>query len=48
MDAIPTDAYLHTRIKTCILMNVVVPALQYIGEVWEGDAEFVKHPEECR
>ena len=25
MDAIPTDSHLDTRIKRCILMNVIVP-----------------------
>ena len=27
MDAILTDAYLGTRIKICLLMNVIVPNL---------------------
>ena len=45
MDAIPTDPHLDTRIKRCILMNVIVPKLEYEGEVWEGNAKFVKQLE---
>ena len=41
MDAILTDLHLGTRIKKCILMNVVAPKLAYAG-VWEGSAKFVK------
>ena len=44
MDAILTDSHLDTRTKICILMNVIVPKLEY-GEVWEGNAEFVKQLE---
>ena len=44
MDAILTDPHLETRIKTCILVNVVVPKLEYAGEVWEGNAKFVRQP----
>ena len=42
MDAILTDPHLDTRIKLCILTNVVIPKLEYAGEVWEGNAQFVK------
>ena len=45
MDAIPTDSHLDTRIKRCILMNVIVPKLEYAGEVWEGNAKLVKQLE---
>ena len=45
MDAIPTDLHLDTRIKRCILINVIVPKLEYAGEVWEGNAKFVKQLE---
>ena len=45
MDAILTDSHLDTRIKTCILMNVIVPKLEYAGEVWEGNAKLVKQLE---
>ena len=45
MDAILTDPRLDTRIKICILINVVVPKLEYAGEVWEGNATFVKQLE---
>ena len=37
MDAILTDSHLDTRIKRCILMNVVAPKLAYAGEVREGN-----------
>ena len=30
MDVILTDSHLDTRIKRCILMNVIVPKLEYI------------------
>ena len=42
MDAIPTDSHLDTRIKRCILMNVIVPKLEYAGEVWEREREVGK------
>ena len=42
MDAILTDPHLDTRIKICIWITVVVPKLEYAGEVWEGNATFVK------
>ena len=42
MDAILTESHLDTRIKRCMLMNVTVPKLEYAGEVWEGNAKFVK------
>ena len=45
MDAILTDPHLGTRIKICILMNVVVPKLEYAGDVWEGNAKFVQQLE---
>ena len=45
MDAILTDSHLDTRIKICILINVIVPKLEYAGEVWEGNAKFVKQVE---
>ena len=45
MDAILTDSHLDTRIKRCILINVIVPKLEYAGEVWEGNAKFVKELE---
>ena len=34
MGAILTDSHLDTRIRRCILMNVIVPKLEYAGEVW--------------
>ena len=46
MDAIlTTDSHLDTRIKRCILTNVIVPKLEYAGEVWEGKAKLVKRLE---
>ena len=45
MDAILTDSNIDTRIKRCILINVIVPKLEYAGEVWEGNAKFVKQLE---
>ena len=33
MDAILTDSRLDTRIKRCILMDLMVPKLEYAGEV---------------
>ena len=45
MDAILTDPQLETRIKRCILTNVIVPKLEYAGEVWEGNAKLVKQLE---
>ena len=42
MDAILTDPHLDTGIKTCILIDVNVPKLEYAREVWERNAKFVK------
>ena len=41
MDAILRESQLDTRIKRCILRNVIVPKLEY-AEVWEGNAKLVK------
>ena len=35
MDAIPTDPHIDTMINICILMDVIVPKLEYAGEVRE-------------
>ena len=48
MDAILTDSHLDARIKGCILMCVIVPKLEYAGEVWEGNAKIVKQLETVR
>ena len=45
MDAILTDPHLHTRIKICILIYVIVPKLEYAGEVWEGNAKVLRQLE---
>ena len=45
MDAILTGSHLDTRMKRCILMNVIVPKLEYAREVWEGNAKLVKQLE---
>ena len=42
MDVILRDSHLDTRIKICILMNLIVPKLEYAGEVWQGDVKLVK------
>ena len=39
MDAILADPYLDTSIKICVLSNVIVPKLEYAGEIWEGNAK---------
>ena len=46
MDAILTDSHLDTRIKRCILTNVIVPKLEY-AEVWEANAKLAKQLETC-
>ena len=45
MDVILKDSHLDTRIKISILMNVIVPKLEYAGEVWDGNAMLVKNSE---
>ena len=45
MGATLTHPHLDTRIRICILINVIVPKLEYVGEVWEGNAKFVKQLE---
>ena len=45
MDAILTDSHLDPRIKIRTLMTVTVPKLKHAGEVWEGNAKFVKQLE---
>ena len=45
MNAIVADSHLDTRIKRCILIRVMAPKLGYAGDVWEGNAKFVKHLE---
>ena len=42
MEVILRESHLDTRIKRCILMKVIVPKLEYAGEVWEGTAKLVK------
>ena len=42
MDAILTDPPLDTWIKIRILIIVIVPKLEYAGEVWKGNAKFIK------
>ena len=41
MAAILTDSHLETRIKSCILMNVIAIKVEYAGGVWEGNAKLV-------
>ena len=45
MDAILTDLHLDTGVKGCFMMNVIVPKLEYAGQVREGNAKFVKQLE---
>ena len=42
MDVILRDSHLDTRIKRCILLNVIVPKLEYAGEVWEGNKKLAE------
>ena len=44
MDAILTDSHLDTRIKIRLLINVIVPKLEY-AEVWEVNAKLAKQLE---
>ena len=32
-------------IKICVLINVIVPKLEYAGEAWQGNAKQVKQLE---
>ena len=48
MDAILTDSHLDTRIKRCILRNVIVPELEYAGDIWEGNAKLVNQLEKVQ
>ena len=48
MDAILTHPHLSTKIKICVLINVIVLKLGYAGEVWEGNPTLVKQLEQCR
>ena len=41
-DAILTDSHLDARVKRYIMMNLIVPKLEYAGEVWEENAKLVK------
>ena len=41
MDA-TLDSHIGTRIKACILINVIVTKLECSVQVWEGNAKFVK------
>ena len=41
MDVILRESQLDTRIKRCVLRNVIVPKLEYV-EVWEGNTKLVK------
>lgn len=39
MKAILRDSHLDIRIKRYIPMNVIVPKLEYAGEVWDRERE---------
>ena len=36
IDVILRDSHLDTRVKRCIVWNLIAPKLEYAGEVWEG------------
>ena len=42
MDTILRESLLDTRFRRCIQRNVIVPKLEYAGEIWEGNAKLVK------
>ena len=42
MDVILRDSHLDTRIKRCMLLNVIVQKLEYAGEVWEGNKKLAE------
>ena len=48
MGVILTDPHLDTRIKICILINVIVPKLECAGEVWEGTRSSQNNWRQCR
>ena len=48
MDAILTDPHFDTRIKICIVINVIVTKFEYAGGVWERNAKFVKQLEKVQ
>ena len=48
MDAILTDSNLDTRVKRCILMNVILCQSQICREVCEGNAKLVNELETVR
>ena len=45
MHPILADRHLDTRIKLAVLKSVIVPPLEYAGEVWEGNTKVVKELE---
>ena len=45
MDAILIDPHLDTGITICILMDVIVPELEYAEEVWERNVKLVQSTE---
>ena len=42
MDVILRDSYLDTRIRRYILLNMIVPKLDYAGAVWEGSMKLAE------
>ena len=42
---IPTDPHIDTSIEICVMMNIILPMLEYAREVWEGNAKLEKHHE---
>ena len=43
-----SDLRLESSITRCIFINVIVPKLEYAGEVWEGNSKLVKQIETVR
>ena len=48
VDVTLNDRHIDTRIKICIIINVIVPKLEHAREVWKGDANSVKQLETVR
>ena len=45
MAAVLTNSHLDTRFNRCFMINVIVPKLEYAGEIQEGNAALVEQLE---
>ena len=45
MDAILADPHFDAGIEIYVLMNMIVPMLDYAGEVWQGNTKFAEQLE---